>query len=639
MSDQVETIPDNLLDLDEEIVKLTEEVAVVKAISTALDTAHDARVTRMNKNMANRNAYMGRQDYSYKIPGQSKEFIPKVGNSLEQFTAVLKRGLTQFGDWYSVKVSSDSSLTAEEVRSLMNLYLNRIPDKKNKSTTFAVRLSDAVKAGALDSLVILKVIGRRISNHGFTVSGDTVVRKDLSPWRLGIEVIRAEDYYPDSTGRGLFEIHRSERDIQDVIDLSKGSNPIYDPVAVQKLVDSLPNQERNEDEERTEEERGQNETTKPSYRRTVVIDEYWGDLLNEDGTVKHRNTLAAVANTTFLIRPPEANPFWHNESPFIVAPIIRVPHSEWHKALYDDATQINEAFNELFNLILDGGISEVWGIKQVRPDVCQNPEELTQGIPQGMQIVLKPNTPADVKAVESVFTGQIPTDAMAVLNMLERELNNATLTNELKQGSLPSKQVKATEVIEASQSHGMIMDSIVSDLEREIIDRILRLSWMNILQSADDLNSQEVEDALGKEKAAVFMEMRPADRFMMYAESVVFTADGLSATMSKARDFQKLIALMQVVSQNPIMLQAFLKRFNVDKIITQLFKQMNLNPHQFERNNDDVAGAAADIETMVKDILQVGRLTTGGQNIGNSADGGDPALSAEINQDISPTET
>ena len=222
-------------------------------------------------------------------------------------------------------------------------------------------MGDAMKLGALESLLIFKVHGGNMMQRRFFVEpgkarlngetgrfdkvDDEIAFEDEEFWRLKIDLIPANDYYPDPTGEGLFEIHTSEMDFH--VAKERAEAGVYDLAAINRIEEDFT---RAMDQRRRPQFRSQDETKKPSNRRRIVIDEYWGTMLSEQGEVVEQNILAAVANDKWLIRPPEANPFWHGESPIVAAPLTRVPLSVWHRALFDDASKLNVAINELFSL-------------------------------------------------------------------------------------------------------------------------------------------------------------------------------------------------------------------------------------------------------------------------------------------------
>lgn len=644
------------------------EGEIVRYILECRREASDARQTRMRKNSINRDAFMDVQDWSHKQPGQSQEFLPKVASATEQFSAYVKRAMTQFGDWFSVELREGvpAILTDGQIRNLISKYLSRMPQGEVDTISIETILSDAVKSACLDSLLVIKVHGKYRAERGYTVSQSPPMfsgatgswhqpEAQLDPqehevWRLKVDDLRVEDWYPDPTGHGLYEIHEVERDYWEV--LKAAEDGLYDKDIVEAISEDFRKEEGNQSK-RYEIQRGQNYAQTPSFRRRIVLTEFWGTIIDKEGRVKHRNCLAVVANKKYLIRKPEPNPFWHQMSPFVVGALIRVPHSVWHKALMDSAAELNFALNEMFNLMLDGGISAVWGIKQLRSSFLENPTQVSDGIPQGATLVVTEDLPASEKVLEVVSQGQIPSDAMSIFEMLNREFTQAALTNDIKLGSLPPRQVKATEIIQSDQSQAVTLDSITADLER-VIEKVIYKSWLTILQHVDDMPEEELVGAIGQQGAVLLRMMSPAERFATFANYCNFKVFGLSATLSRVRDFQKTMGLMQMVSGNPVMMQAFMSQYSVQRVIKLAMKQLSINP-------DDIAMSADEKANLPQVMQQVmlfaqlmggqggaqqsaamgpttgGGITGGGPNGGMvPSPGGDAQLPAEINQAGNP---
>lgn len=609
-------------------------LSVIQAIDACYHEADSAKWDRMQKNRINRDVYLSRQDWAGKMEGQSTEFLPKVPVSVEQMAAFIKKGLIQFGSWFSVAVDNNirAQITGQQVEALTMSFLNNLWAGNNSTIDISTVLADGVKNGLLESLMIFKVHGgmrtvRKFSaergnvetaDDGTTNRGaDTLKMEEDEEWRLRIDGVRPEDYFPDPTGNGLFEIHECERDLHEVLKMAEDG--VYDMHAVRQLIDVDFN--RPLDRERKDRDRNQNEAPPPQFRKRVVLREFWGTLLHSDGTVAERNIVSTVANSKFLIRPPEPNPFWHQESPFIVGPLIRVPWSVWHKALYDDASSLNLAINELFNLMLDGGLAAVWGTRQVRLDDLDDPGQVAGGIPQGTTLAVKNTLPAGTKVMEQVTEGNVPQDAMAMFQFLNSEFAMAALTNEIKMGQIPKKEVRATEVVEASQSQAVTLDGIVNDLEVTIIDKLLEKSWLTILQNADNFPQEVLMGQVDRRTALLIMRASPAERFSLFAGMCKFKAHGLSSTMARSRDFQKLMALNQAIGSNPLMLQAFMKRFSADRTIDYLFRLLNINPENVEKSQEEKSAQAQQEEA---------QRASGAADITAGQSGGTPAGGAEV---------
>lgn len=608
---------------------LEDEATLIHMVTQCRREAEMARRDRIVQNKRNWAAYWGRQDFSEKQEGQSTEALPKVGEAVEQFAAFVKRALTQFGDWFSVELSKESPLTPEKVRSLMQCYLRKTLINSNQEAKFPTIISNAVKAGLLESLIVVKVHGHKVERPTYTAGPKDKKPKSGSRevWRLRIDLVPNEDYYLDPTGRKLYEVHRVERDMVDVRAMAEQG--IYDKEVVNKIAEDFT---RMDQDKRLEIDRNQNETTPPSFRKRVVIEEYWGTLLNPDGSVYMRNGLCAIANEKYVIRKPEHNPFWHGRSPFVVAPLVQVPFTVWGKALYDDAVSLNIALNELFNLMLDGGIAEVWGIRQVRTSWLEDPRQVSGGIPQGATLALNENAPIDGKVVERVDnTGAVPQEAMAMFNLTDREFQAASRVNDVRMGFLPPRAVKATEISEASNNSAALLDSLASDLEQEFIEPVLELTWMLMIQNMDDLAADEVADILGRDAAFQLARMSPADRHGMFASGYGFKAYGLSSTLSRTRDFQKLMALMQAIGTNPMLMQTFMSKYSPEKILGYIMKALNINPESLEASDEEKAA----VQQRIQEMQQMTQITGGAQRA--SPTGGQASADSEISQNAAPT--
>jgi hypothetical protein len=536
---------------------------------------------------------------------------------------------------------------------LLQLYLDALPDGENKTTTFDVRASDALKVGLLQSLMIFKVYGSTKMERRFALEegkpyetpitqlpGTTPIRlsiKERERWYLNVDLIRPEDYYPDPSGNGLYEIHKSEKDLHHVVELAEQG--IYDLDVVNELHNSY---EREYRERRRPSAMGQETSPPPSFRKKVVIKEFWGTLLNSDGRVAQRNVVCAIANDRFLIRKPEPNPFWHGESPFVACPIIRVPFSVWHKAVFDHASSLNLAMNEIFNLMIDGGIASVWGTKQIRTDMLVNPEQVSDGVPQGITLDVKNELPYGQKVMENLTEGQVPQDAMAMYEAMSREFEAAALTNELKMGQLPGRRTLATEINAIGEGQSTTLEGIAAVIEQDSFDRVLRKSWLCILQDADNLLSEDVVNAIGAPAAVSLRRMSPAQRFAAFATKSNISVDGLSAVIAKMANFQKQGALMQIVMANPLLMQAYQRKYSSEKQLEFMMKALNINPEDVEKTPEEIAQNDAEMAR----TQQAGQIINGpgqgaapgGQQAnGNvSTTGTDAGTASAVNQNTAP---
>lgn len=564
--------------------------------------AEEARRDRIAKNRLNWSVYWGKVDWSHKQAGQSMEHLPKMAIAAEQVRAFVKKALVSFGQWYQVKTPNGYPLTPEQVQALMNRFLSRVVTARNTTQPIETIISNAIMQGLMESLVVLKVHGGMVGEKVYRVEPGNMVAglpsklltEGVNLWRLRIDLIPSEDWYPDPTGRNLYRLHEVQRDYMDVMEMAEAG--IYDKEVCKKLDDDF---EKDAQNMRRALQRNQNEASSPRNRRRVVILEGWGTILGPNGLPLHKDVVWAVANGKYLIRKPEPYPLWHGEDPFIVAPLVQNPHTVWSKALYDDTVGLNLAIDEVFNLILDGGIASVWGVRQVHTDWLKDPRVISGGIPQNMTLELNDSAPEGGKVVETVTTGSVPPEAVGILNLAMQEHNAAGLVNDLRVGALPQKKVLATEIMAADQGASTMMDSLTSETERNIISPLLRKAWFTILQFADDIPAEDVVESIGLDAAFAISRMEAAQRYAVLAKSD-FHAFGLSATLAKARDFQKFLALMQASAMNPILMEAFVRKISGDKALMTLMRMLNINPDDLSMTPEEAAQAGTRVDNMAR---------------------------------------
>lgn len=607
------------------------DLTVIKTLRAYKKEAHQARITRLAKNRLNRQVFMGEQDYSEKRPGQSTEFIPKLGIAAEQLTNFVKKALTNFGNYFDVEMNGERMpILEEEFRKLIMFYFNDLPGEDGKSTSFQDILGDAVKTGSLESLMTFKVHGHQVNKRGYLVeegeNGKELVVNDNSVWRPRIDIVPDTSYLPDPKGEGLYEIHTVERDISHLEMMAEDG--IYDPDVVAKIRESFEEEEYNF--KRRPVERGQDESKGPEFRKRVVIDECWGNLLDNDGRIIKKNMLTAVANDKYLIRPPEDNPFWHGKSPFVSRPLVRVPFSVWHKAVFDHAASLNIALNEIFNLMLDGALATVWGIKQVRAYGLENDEQISDGLSQGMSLIVREDFPMDGKVVEDLTQGQVPPEALTMFQVVSDNLSESAFANELKFGQIPSN-VKATTVLEASKSQDAILDGVAAGIEYATAE-VIQLTALNIMQHAEDLDDEKVMNAVGKRTALLLSRLTPEERFAAFAGNMDFKVFGVSTLLARSRNFQKFAALLQVASSNPVLLSALFKRYDPNKMLDFMFKAIDIDPKDIEREEVTIER----LVTEYQDAALFAGMTGGGASQPAIADQESAQTPAEINQLSNP---
>lgn len=563
---------------------------VIRAVTKSKQEANSARLSRMEQNRENFDVYHLKQDFSHKAPGQSKEFLAKQAMAVEQLTNFVQQGLADLGDdWYSVE--NEEGLT--DVRITPN-HVKKLLSRQLEKADFYGNIADGVKLALLGSLFILKVDTTEVVKPKYVPKSRMVNRKKVKYLtrtkdkvaQLRLNLVLQSDYYPDPAGRRLYEVEHMEMDLHEVKRLIRSEeNPdgIYDEDEVERLAGDMVKADEEADKNRLT---GQ-DVAESSYRKRVQIDEFWGTILDENGEVLYENVVCAVANDRYLIRPPEENPFWHKESPYVVSPLIRVPKSVWHKGLMDAPTKHNKAMNEIYNLSLDNGMMAVYGIKQIRVDWLEDASQINDGVKPGMTLQVNSQCPPGAKVIERVDTANMAPEAIQMFQLTNGEFQQSALTNDIRLGVLPQRAVKATEIVAAEQSVTGMLNGLAKQLENSVIKPTLRKSWMVAIQHLSDFDEVEVRRLLGARDAAVLKDMSPAERFAESVNGLTFTVNGLTYTLNKQKDFQRIGIFLQTMASAPALAQAFAEKYSFAKLLNVVMKNLDLDPQKLELDELD----------------------------------------------------
>jgi len=576
-------------------------LSALKIVQRYIDEGGEdaARTDRLERNKDNYREFRGEKDWSHKSRGQSREHLPKMRVAFEQISAIFKKSLVDLGgSWYDIEVRGDAlpGITGNDLRKLLNAHL------LSNEINFPTMISDAVKQGSLESLMIAKVFGRFVPKRRFIaeVAGAEMVRDDsgvpvgIQPrfrfksseervWRLAVSLIPTEDYIPDPDGLGLYEIHEVTRDIWQVREMAEIG--VYDQAVVDQIVAGM--SEEKDRKRGAEDARGKRpHRGRAQKRKKVRVSECWAILVDDDGRIitipgskeKARNTVTTVVDNRYMVRATSRNPNWSGLRPMVAAPLIRTPHSVWHDALGDYVQSLNNAIDELFNLMLDAGIKGVWGISQVRPEMLLDEDQISDGIPPQETLVLRPGVPADVDVYKRVDTGSNIGESIAVMNLLMSSFSDASMVNKIGLGQLPARQVKATEISLSSQAMGNLFDGITRDMEDSFIEPILERAFHLVMQHLNEMDTDEVVAALGTKKAIMLLSLSPEERFAIFGNRIKFRVTGLSSVVNRTREFQKILALLEVMASNPALGMIFAKKYSLAKVVDRLVRSIDLDP-------------------------------------------------------------
>lgn len=560
-----------------------DDAQIIRCTYSYREEAYTAKRDRMVQNRLNWDTYNLKGDFSHKKRGQSREFLPKQALAVEQISSFFHQAMLDAGDWWS----ADYAPGIKDLK-IKPFEIQRLTQRQLEKTRFDEKVEDLLKAGLVESLCIAKVHGEYVKKPMFYTKSQlgeddklkhTLYRAEKRVWQGKIDLVRAEDFFPDPTGDGLYLGQQIEMDLSALKELATGPNAIYDIDVVNKITGGFEDMEQ---VARKARETAQNQTF-TSYRKRVRLWEFWGTIIDPaSGEVLHKDVTWTVANDRYLIQRPRPYPFWHGSHPFVFVPIIRTPRAVWHKALMDAPTMLNIAQNEAFNLALDAGIMAAFGIRQLRTSWLADETKVSDGIPPGETLEVNELCPPGQKVLETVQTGTLSPEFFQMYNILGNEFNQAAITNDLRMGQMPSRAVKATEVVEASQSITSMFTGISRILEQNLIVSILEKYWPTMCQNMDDLDTEEVIGLLGKDRAIEIAAMSPEERFKETANGVKFKVSGVSQLLNKMKDFKKLTSLLQTIATSNPLMESFIKKYDMGHLLTEIMKSLDIDVEKLE---------------------------------------------------------
>ena len=269
-------------------------------------------------------------------------------------------------------------------------------------------------------------------------------------------------------------------------------------------------------------------------------------------------------------------------NPYNFTPLLDVDGAMWPIALMDAGSQHQHTMTELLNLILDAAFKHVHSPSQIRVQDLMNPEQVSNGIPPGIALKVKSSLPPGAKVMEQLDVTDVPNDALNVLNIVQQEFNSSALTTDLRSGVLPSRSVKATEVVEQSQTITSVFQGITKNIEQSHIVREVEMAWMEVAQNLDMISKDELISLFGIDRGTALSQLDPQDVFVQTVNGYKFKVSGISQTLAKAQDFRKLTTLLQTISASELLIESFLGTYDMSKLLGEIMSSLDIDKHKIE---------------------------------------------------------
>lgn len=557
----------------------------------------------------------GRVDWSYKRADQSRIHMNKIGLALEQFKAQVKQGLMKFDRWLTVEYAPGA-----ESQLLSDMEAWRLLERGFASADYKVNISDAIGIGAIENRATLK-----LSTEVQKVKGKNVVKLNFQP-------LYCEDFHVDPRNENLYQIHEIFTDKRNILAMSDSKPNKLKPYR-KDAVEKLTYQER-EDQTAVDEKGGTTQHVKRTERRNpIVIHEAWCTILNDDGSVLEwekedgskfplENVVITMANEDVIIRDPEQNPRWAFCAPFVTTQILRYPGSTWGKSLLLPGVDLNQAEDELISAMTDGALKAVYNVNQIRVSALARPEQVAGGLSYGTDLLVNDSLPPGAKAVETVSTGTVPPDAMQILHQIQRSAAENMMTNEINlSGALPSKQVRATELIQAGNVITGLYESIVGDIEDTFVEPLAEQVFKEMLQYSDYLSDSDLLYIFNGDPQRIeqFKQTSAKQKYEELAVSFRFRAKGMRSLASNARAAQAINNLFAAVASNPLLVDIIRTEYSIPKMFKYIVRGNNLDDEELKLSERE-----KEFERQKQLIMeqQMRQAEMEGQNLGQQGEAG-----------------
>lgn len=467
-------------------------------------------------------AYQNKMDYSEKEDWQSKVVLNKPFVAVKQAVAVIRRAMMT-SDFFSTDgVGWEDKGIAEVVKRTLSFWLD--PQRAD----FPVKFTDATEMGFVTGQSMEIVPTWQDEAGGLKINL-------IEPWKI----FRDPDANPRDPWSGLYWIH------QEWVDkwvLEEGErNGIF-----QNTENLKEDSDNRADAEQVQRRRDQY-WSRSKYRKSVLVSEFWGTLLDKQGKLLLPSTTYTVAGGE-LIRRPRDIPFAKMRWPGVsYSPLSHLLRFEG-RGIIEGVLTLWWMINNMWSLHIDNMNWVINKVREIDSSLLKYPGDLD--IYPGKVFEKKPGT-GGVPAITEIGVSSQTTDVLANLQYMNQEYDNATFVNQFVAG-LPGTRSNITKgevEIKTQQSLG-VFDSIGADIESGGVKALWSVLETIALNWTKNSKPNIMEVLSGFPEAVVFSEMPIELRreFLRNLPDVKLT--GISAKLKEAEMLQALFAMMSK-AENP----------------------------------------------------------------------------------------
>lgn len=546
------------------------KLEIADTLRSYLREAQDARRggdnPRDDKWSQNLALYWNRYDFSDKAPWQARVTMPEVPAFVDRFAASMKEALMAGGgDFFTIEDFGDPEGDLKEpIKRITKEFLATSGRSQNGfPLDFEAVFEEQVKLGTL-----------------MAMSAVVLWKDDIPGGRVAIEAQDPQSVWLDHTYRDLYRVRRYEVDRHSLYAMAKEKDsrgqPIWNLPELHELAASFVLEEQRKRQDLT----GGGDPNGASPRVPITIDEFRAVLLNADGTPMGdgEHQLVVMANEQYVIRGPEANPFWHGQDWLVFSPLVTAPLSVYGRSYMEDFGTLAENFTHITNLIIDAVRTSSMNAFAVVPGVLENPADLNDGIgPNKMFKLQEGYSPRDF--AEALVLGTLPPSAFQFWEANKSELREAAGMNEIGLGQFaPNSRTSATEISSTQESSSALVRSVAKSIETRWVNPVLDRVWKTGIQHVGRNDPRMIRAAGGPELWSALYSRRKE----LIKRPMSFAAYGISALIKKAQKLNALLRVLQVIASNELLLKEFLGVADMHKLVLYIFDLADIDLSKFQ---------------------------------------------------------
>ncbi len=480
--------------------------------------------------------YNQQYDFSDKEDWQSQQAPPRVFMMVEKASQTLVQGLLLPREWFQIEAFDENDQAKIDfVKRTLVYWLN------NTNVDFIKKFEEVIKVGLLSQLLIFKIGWTVVKEQDVRPEGVFMIERGVPD----IQLVDPFNIFLDTSGKNRWVIEQSNIPLPDYASVAKQNEYIK----VEKV-----NAFGRTDEKVEEKQRRGEYNTPETGLGDVILDDYWGDIWDDEGEIRYKNIQATILNEKDVVLKPRANPYWHNENPFVIAGLINVPFSVYHKSIIGVCSGIIEMLTDILNLMYDGFLFSILKMYIADLDSLADPDEIDAGIFPGKIWTRQSGSNPQANPVTELYGGQINPQIFSMYQLVDREGQlGSGITDSMQGVGRMRGRVSALETAQKAAETNQLFSGISRSLENSFLSKMLRKLYLVILQFQKDYPDMDYAKTVfaDVEEARKFLSISPEERYKELAGNFKFTVQGLTNLMAKKEDIEKATFVLKLFTKIP----------------------------------------------------------------------------------------